>query len=274
MKLVLFRHLWGVEEPWEQAFPKFRAFGYEGVEGGMPAQGDAEHFRDLLGEHGLAYIPQIFTGGKSQREHLDSFREQVAAAKHYCPYMINAHSGLDAFTQEEGERFFEGALEIEAGEGVRIAHETHRGRILYNPWTTERLLSRFDKLQLCCDFSHWVCVCERLLEDQIEIIRECARHCVHVHARVGYEQGPQVPDPRAPEYSLHLEAHEAWWRLIWKEQDARRDSVSTLTPEFGPPHYQHTLPFSETPVSDFREISDWQATHQREAFWNLFSNKH
>ncbi len=28
---------------------------------------------------------------------------------------------------------------------------------------------------------------------------------VHVHARVGYEQGPQVPDPRLPEWRYALE---------------------------------------------------------------------
>ena len=47
------------------------------------------------------------------------------------------------------------------------------------------------------DFSHWVCVCERLIEDQIDIVRQCAERCLHVHARVGYEEGPRSPN-RAP----------------------------------------------------------------------------
>jgi hypothetical protein len=155
---------------------------------------------------------------------------------------------------------------LEAKGGVAIAHETHRGRILFNPWTTSRLLTRFPDLKLCCDFSHWVCVCERLIEDQIGIIRQCADHCLHLHARVGYEQGPQVPDPRAPEYQRHLEAHEAWWRLVWEAQAKRGFRVSTLTPEFGPPDYQHTLPFTRTPVSNLEEICDWQARRQAENF--------
>ena len=46
-----------------------------------------------------------------------------------------------------------------------MAHETHRGRILFNPWITCRLLDRFEHLKLCCDFSHWVCVSERLIDD-------------------------------------------------------------------------------------------------------------
>jgi hypothetical protein len=87
-----------------------------------------------------------------------------------------------------------------------------------------------------------------------------------VHARVGYEQGPQVPDPRAPEYQRHLEAHEAWWRLVWKAQERRGFRISTLTPEFGPPDYQHTLPFTRAPVSNLEEICDWQARRQMESF--------
>ena len=36
-------------------------------------------------------------------------------------------------------------------------------------------------------------------------------------------------------------------------------AVSTLTPEFGPPSYQHTLPPDGTPIGDLAEICDWQA---------------
>ena len=28
-----------------------------------------------------------------------------------------------------------------------MAHETHRSRILYNPWTTARMLERFENLE-------------------------------------------------------------------------------------------------------------------------------
>jgi hypothetical protein len=262
MKLILFRHLWGVAGEWEDTFPKFKHAGYQGIESQMPQPKDRKRFHGLLQRHRLDYIPQIFSRGKTVAEHLKSLREQIATAKSFAPRFINAHSGQDAFSEEQSIRFFEGALQLEAKNGVAIAHETHRGRILFNPWITSRLLTRFPDLKLCCDFSHWVCVCERLIEDQIGIIRQCADRCLHVHARVGYEQGPQVPDPRAPEYQRHLETHEAWWRLVWEAQAKRGFRVSTLTPEFGPPDYQHTLPFTRTPVSDLKEICDWQARRQ------------
>jgi len=273
MKLILFRHLWGTAGKWEDLFPKYKQAGYRGIESQMPAPEDRKRFRALLATHGLEYIPQIFSRGKTVAEHLESLREQIVAARAYAPRFINAHSGQDAFSEDESTRFFEGALQLEAKCGVDIAHETHRGRILFNPWVTSRMLTRFPGLKLCCDFSHWVCVCERLIEDQVGIIRQCADRCLHVHARVGYEQGPQVPDPRAPEYQRHLEAHESWWRLVWESQAKRGLRISTLTPEFGPPEYQHTLPFTRTPVSNLEEICDWQARRQAEHFARRFRNK-
>jgi hypothetical protein len=266
MNLILFRHLWGAAGEWEDIFPKFKQAGYRGIEGPVPPPEDRKRFRALLKKHSLEFIPQIFSQGKSVADHLDSLREQIVTAKPFSARFINAHSGQDAFSEDQSTRFFEGALQLEAKCGVAIAHETHRGRILFNPWITSRLLTRFPDLKLCCDFSHWVCVCERLIEDQVGIIRQCADHCLHVHARVGYEQGPQVPDPRAPEYQRHLEAHEAWWRLVWAAQANRGFRISTLTPEFGPPDYQHTLPFTRAPVSYLEEICDWQARRQMESF--------
>lgn len=266
MKLLLLRHLWGVSEPWETAFPRFKAAGYAGVESALPPLEQRRKFRQLLKTHRLEYIPQIFTHGKTVAEHLDSFSAQVEEARAFAPRFINSHSGRDAFTEEESIRFFDGALEIEQAKGITVAHETHRGRILYNPWVAERMLTRFRPLQLCCDFSHWVCVCERLLNTEAEILARCARHCAHLHARVGFEQGPQVPDPRAPEYAGHLEAHERWWQTIWQAQQAAGVKISTLTPEFGPPPYQPTLPYTLAPVSQLNEICDWQAQRQSDQF--------
>ncbi len=266
MELILIRHLWGVECDWALAFKQFKQVGYRGAESRMPPREDRARLRRLLAENDLAFIPQVFSEGDSVAAHVDSIREQVAEAKTYRPLFINAHSGRDAFNEDESVRYFEGVLKIEARARVRIVHETHRGRILFNPWITARLLARFDSLKLCCDFSHWVCVCERLIDDQIDIIRQSARHCAHLHARVGYEQGPQVPDPRAPEYQAHLLAHERWWQMVWDEQRRRGERTSTLTPEFGPADYLHTLPFTRVPVANLTEICDWQARRQAENF--------
>jgi hypothetical protein len=187
--------------------------------------------------------------------------------------MINSHSGRDAWNDDQSRDFFEQALELEAALDIPVAHETHRGRILFNPWVTQRLIQQFENLHLCFDISHWVCVCERLLDTELDIIQQCAERCIHLHTRVGYEQGPQVPDPRAPEYQRHLEAHERWWQMVWDAQISRGQKISTLTPEFGPPDYLHTLPYSNMPVADLWEVCNWMAQRQAVRFVNQYAGK-
>jgi len=162
------------------------------------------------------------------------------------------------------------ALALEQTYGLPIAHETHRSRITFSPWDTSQLLTTFGDIKLTCDFSHWVTVCERLLDRESAILEQCAQHCVHIHARVGYEQGPQVTHPNAPEWAAHLAAHERWWQQIWQAQVQCGMAVSTLTPEYGPPNYHHTLPFSQEPVSDLWAICDWQ-WHREKAHFDRFS---
>ncbi len=232
----------------------------------LPEPARRAEFQTLLDASGLGYIAMIFTAGATVDEHIDSFRRQLDAAAAMRPLLVNSHSGRDAWGRAERERFFAAALEAEAQAGLAVAHETHRGRATFSPWATDELLADFAGLRLCCDLSHWVCVCERLIDDQIEIVRRCAARCVHLHARVGFEEGPQVPDPRAPEVAEHLAAHERWWDLIWEAQAARGDAVSTLTPEFGPPGYMHTLPYTRMPLADLAEVCDWMAQRQAARF--------
>ena len=73
------------------------------------------------------------------------------------------------------------------------------------------LLRLFPDLKLSCDLSHWVCITERLLTTEGEMTRWPPSIASICTARVGYENGPQVADPRAPEFAPQLAAHEAWW---------------------------------------------------------------
>ncbi|MEM7014089.1 MAG: sugar phosphate isomerase/epimerase, partial [Verrucomicrobiota bacterium] len=95
------------------------------------------------------------------------------------------------------------------------------------------------------------------------------RNAFHLHGRVGYDQGPQVPDPRAPEYADDVEAHFDWWRVVWKMQAERGFETITMTPEFGTDGYLHLEPWTQEPVADLWEINCWIAERLREEFWKL-----
>ncbi len=272
MKLTLVRHLWGVDltHGLAQYASHWREVGYEAVEASLRHVPDRAGFLRFLQEASFRWVPQVFSRsfqpGGSVREHLDSLREQITECLAYEPLFFNAHGGADTWSAAEAEDFYSQAIELEREIGVPISHETHRRRYFATPWQTRHILQQFPDLRLTCDLSHWVCVCERLLPDLGETIALAARHCHHLHARVGFAEGPQVPDPSAPEYAAELAAHEAWWEQIWRSQEDRGFTCSTLTPEFGPPPYLHTLPHSNVPVADLAAVCDWMVARQRERF--------
>ena len=268
MKLTLVRHLWGIDHTHglNHYLPRWRDVGYTAVEGSLQLSPDREAFLLFLETSGWSWIPQVFsrdfTPGGTVREHLDSVKKQIDECMTYNPLFFNAHSGSDSWSPAEAEDFYGAMLEMERGLGVPICHETHRLRYFGNPWTTRSILEKFPDLKLTCDFSHWVCVAERLLEDCGDIIQLAAQHGHHLHARVGHEEGPQVSDPRAPEWARHLAAHEAWWDTIWSSQKQRGLAVTCLAPEFGPAPYLPLLPYTQAPVADLADICDWMARRE------------
>ena len=54
--------------------------------------------------------------------------------------------------------------------------------------------------------------------------------------------------------------------VVKKVTDARGMQVSTLTPEFGPPPYLHTLPHTNVPVADLADVCDWMSVRERANF--------
>ena len=271
LTLHTFRHLWGVNMPLEQAAEHYKARGYHGLEshfGDAPARKRA---RTLLEGHGLKNIAMTFTqpnlvSGHSVSAHLSSLERGLEESLETDPVCIVAHAGWDAWSERETLRFFEGALEQVARLKVPVGFETHRGRCLNTPWGTLKMLEQFPELRLTLDLSHWVLVCERLPDDQPEALERSIRACVHLHARVGNTQVPQVNDPRAPEHAPVLEWFERQWSRVWRAQRARGEVVSSLTPEFGPPEYQPTLPYTGMPLSDLETVCDWVRDRQLERF--------
>jgi hypothetical protein len=275
MELRLFYSMWGHQGPVSAAIASAEGYGFDGIEGQPPGAESVRHeMLKRLNSANLGFIAEITTGGSyvpereaSVETHLESLKTRAEAAMEMTPLFLTVIGGCDAWSVTQSVGFFGAAMEIARQTGAVISFETHRSRSLFNPWITREILTQLPNMRLTCDFSHWCVVCERLvLETEPEVLALCAKRAHHVHARVGYDQGPQVPHPAAPEYRSALEAHERWWSAIWNSHALQERESSTMTLEFGPDGYLHTLPYTRAPVADIDNINRWIAHRQRERF--------
>lgn len=272
MKLALFVSAWGNELSIGDAILHARVQAMDGIEAPPPTSPSSRAAAAThLDEYGLHYIAEIVTGGgyapnpsATAQQHLDDLDRQIEAAMDLRPLKFNCLLGIDAWASSLQIDVFGKALERIAKTGTPAVFETHRSRPTFNPWHTRDLLAALPELRLNCDFSHWCAVAERLvMNDDPVLLNKFAERCDHLHARVGYEQGPQVPDPRAPEYAEALTSHLNWWQTVWLAQQQRGTMLTTMTPEFGPDGYLHRIPFTGTPVADLRELNQWMADNLR-----------
>lgn len=205
--------------------------------------------------NGLFLLGQILTDGKNISEHIDSFNRQADIALEAGSKLVNVHAGRDYFSFEDNLKLIEHINQFSRKCGIEFLIETHRDRLTYSLIDTIKYLEAFPELKLTADFSHWMVVHESDLRDQPENLELATNRSFHIHARVGYEEGPQVTDPAAPEWSGHLTNHiNIWKRIIDKRKNEGREYF-TITPEFGPPNYMLTLPFSNKPVGDTWEMN-------------------
>ena len=263
MQLKVYKALWGMCGELESQLIRIKEANYDGVEAGIPAPDQAGLFTRLRKELALGYVAAVFTSGP---DHLDSFRRQLEQAARFEPDLVSSQSAEDSMSFAQQRAFFEGALEAECESGLIVAHETHRQRAMFTPWSTAALCREFPELKLTADYSHWVCVCERFLDDQEAQLRIANCRVIHIHGRIGFPEGPQVNDPRTPENRDALLRHEEWWTQIVKERQQAGAKTFTFNPEFGPPAYMHTLPFTEQPVADLWDVCFWMAERFRARF--------
>jgi hypothetical protein len=264
MKLKVYRNLWGVPGPRDAAIASIMDAGYDGIEAILFTPEEHAEMKRTLLHRKIPFKGTIWTrdAGPRAADHLRLFNLQLQDLIRTGADSINVIGGHDCWSPGESHRYFEGALKSGDAAGLPVAHEIHRNSALFHPTAAKRILKLYPELRLTCDFSHWVVACERLIDDQLDLIRLCAARADHVHTRVGTEEAPQVADIRAPEALPYLLAFERWWDIIWEEQLARDEAVSTLCPEFGPPPYLPTLPYSGKPVANLAEICDWQKDRQ------------
>src|SRR5690606_24710892 len=158
--------------------------------------------------------------------------------------------------REQNEQFLALADSISRATGVPIVHETHRGRFSFAAHITKEYLERLPYVRLALDISHWCAVHESMLDDQPDAVALALQRTDHIHARVGHPEGPQVNDPRAPEWKDIVHRHLEWWDAIVAAHREQQTPL-TITTEFGPPNYLPTLPYTRQPVADQWEINTY-----------------
>lgn len=269
--LEFYKTLWGVEEEMASLLPSLSSRGFDGIEACLffLSAESKEVIKKWCIEGRLKVVCLILTGvdhgdkmlSVGVKEHLASLEAQINVALEYRPIKINIHGGVDAWTWDEQVEYFNGFLALEkrlnvsrAAEGlppITLMHETHRGRILYSPWSTLRIMQNFPSLVYTADVSHWVVVAERHLDcfpEAMQLLNERTRH---IHARPSSTQHIQLYNLTDPAYHSDLEGFKSYWRKIIQTQVSMGNAV-TVDPEFGP--FPYFLSFNGTTTDAIANI--------------------
>lgn len=263
MEIKFFCPHWGHNHLSNETFiENVKESGYDGVEMVVSTdEREKENWRKLLDEYQLLFIGQVIEAGNGK-----GFEEQIKETAYYLenaatmnPIKIDSFTGRDYFSFEQNSEIIKLNLEIAEKLGIPVVHEIHRGRFSFSAPCIQPYFNAFPQLRLNADFSHWCCVGESYLQEKelAPIMEEAIIRSDHIHARVGYPEGPQVNDPRAPEWEEALNHHLKWWDKIVDMHRKKGTEIFTITPEFGPVPYLNALPYTQQPIANQWEINVW-----------------
>lgn len=263
MKLLFTKSKWEAASLSLESFLDLvKADGFDGTELYIPNQPETP--RDIRRAHsrrGLLLVAQIVTCGATPDDHCRSFEERMRRAFDCQPLFINCHAGSDLFLDHENNKICQFGIDLARSLGVSLCFETHRGRPTFSGPSTCRLLQALPGMRLTADFSHWMCVHESLLSDQPKNIAAAQARSDHIHARIGFSQGPQVSHPLAREFTLLRDLYLGWWQDIAALRRSENRPYLTITPEAGPPPYMPIVPSTGQPIADAWQINvavrDW-----------------
>ncbi|HVI44614.1 MAG TPA: hypothetical protein VM802_07085, partial [Chitinophaga sp.] len=177
--------------------------------------------------------------------HYDRYCSWLEKISPYPAVKVNSQTGKDYFSFEQNEKL----ISVAASCNKKVVHETHRNKFSFAAHITRTYLMKIPELEITLDASHWVCVAESYLEDQEAAMQLALERTEHLHARVGYPEGPQVPDPRVKEWEYALNRHLSWWDKV-AERKRRENGFFTITTEFGPYPYMVNDPVTGRPIAD------------------------
>lgn len=269
MEIKILCPLWGHEQLDIAVFcRKIKDAGYDGIDTWIPGDPlEKRRLFDALQKEELLLVShQHQAAGESFAAFTSSFRHYLEHSSEGGPLLINSHTGKDYFSLEQNLELIDIAREFSGRKGITVAHETHRGRIGYSPSVMKDYFKARPDMTITADLSHWVCVSESFLEHFQDVLEPAIAGTRHIHARVGFEEGPQVPDPRAPEWKYAVDHFLGWWDRIVDSRRIAGAAVLCFTTEFGPPPYLPTIPFTNKPVADQFEINCYMKDLLRERY--------
>jgi len=261
MNVLFFCTRWGSDAIGLKKFvEKALAAGYDGIEAGVPSDLPAAELEELFSEAGRHHLRVILQHYDTYEADFEEHKRRYAAwfekIKPYRPFLINSQTGKDFFSMQQNLEIIAIADGFSARYNIPVVHETHRNKFSFACHITHAYLQAEPSLRLALDISHWVNVAESFLDDQPQAVSMALERAAHIHARVGFPEGPQVPDPRDPRWAEAVETHCRWWDRI-VEQTHRHDTGATVTftPEFGPYPYLINTPFTDEPIANQWDIN-------------------
>ncbi len=268
-ELLILATNWGFNGSLDQYCSRVKEEGYNGIEIWWPtSKKDQDELFAVLEKYKLEV--GFLCGGQEAdfNTHLSSFTQMTNAAatnSYRKPLYINCHSGRDFFQYDQNSAFIDFTTELSKQTGILICHETHRSRILYSAPVAHRYLTDHPGLKITLDISHWCNVHESLLQDQPENVSLALERAEHLHARIGHPEGPQVNDPRAPEWKEIVETHFKWWDKVVERKKRKGERLTILT-EFGPPDYMPVEPYTRKPLADQWAINVYMMQQLRKRY--------
>ncbi|MFN8357575.1 MAG: TIM barrel protein [Spirosomataceae bacterium] len=261
---------WGFEGNTDAFCAKAKAAGYDGIELWVPAAGKAmDEVLNATQKHGLEL--GFLAGGSSANfdEHRKQFEQMLRQGVQQRPLYMNCHTGKDYFSFEQNKALIDLGTQVQQESGIKVLHETHRGKFSFAAHVTKTFLEKVSGLRLTLDISHWCNVAESLLDDQADTVNLALSRTEHIHARIGHAEGPQVNDPRAPEWEKALNKHLSWWDKVVDRKRQAGEAFVSFTTEFGPPSYLPTVPFTQMPLANQWDINVFMMNLLRKRYSDL-----
>ncbi|MEH7545227.1 MULTISPECIES: sugar phosphate isomerase/epimerase family protein [Bacillaceae] len=225
--------------------------GYDGINGMLPEDMEAERWHRLLDQYNLSYSVNAYP---KTAEELYVF---LCKAKSFGRVdFVNVQVIRPFLVGEQAVQMLADMAEMSRSAGIPTYIETHRGTITQDLLRTVEYAQRLPGLELTIDFSHYVVAGEMhtVSDEAEELLRTLLPRTKSIHARVSNGEQVQIDIPmfgsvdgegaadREFDHPM-LNHFQRWWlggMRSWR-QTAQQDEVLPFVCELGPPPYAITV---------------------------------